>query len=56
MFRYDLNHTGSDDVSSAQNGTELWDFATGGTIISSPAYSDGVIYVGSNDGKMYAIK
>jgi outer membrane protein assembly factor BamB len=28
----------------------------GGAITSSPAYSDGEIYIGSNDGKMYAIK
>jgi outer membrane protein assembly factor BamB len=53
-------YIGSDDghlyAVNAQNGTKLWDFATGGPIISSPAYSDGLIYVGSNDGNMYAIK
>ena len=33
-----------------------WKFATGGSILSSPAISpDGIIYVGSNDNKLYAI-
>ncbi|HLJ49035.1 MAG TPA: PQQ-binding-like beta-propeller repeat protein [Bryobacteraceae bacterium] len=32
-----------------------WRFATGGRIVSSPAYADGVIYFGSDDGKVYAV-
>ena len=41
---------------NAQNGNKLWDLVPGGKITSSLVYSGGVIYVGSNDGKMYAIK
>jgi len=38
------------------DGTDAWSFPTGGAISSSPAIgSDGTIYVGSNDNKLYAI-
>ena len=39
-------------------GTVLWEFETGGAIVSSsPAIgSDGTVYVGSFDNKLYAIK
>ena len=38
-------------------GTALWEFKTGGQVTSSPAIgSDGTVYVGSNDNKLYAIK
>ena len=56
MFRYDLNHTGSDDVSSAQPQGELaWSLQTGGEIHSSPAVVDGVVYFGSHDYNFYAV-
>jgi eukaryotic-like serine/threonine-protein kinase len=32
-----------------------WKFHTSGPVISSPAVANGVIYVGSNDGSLYAI-
>jgi outer membrane protein assembly factor BamB len=38
-------------------GTVLWEFRTGGWVRSSPAIgSDGTVYVGSQDKKLYAIK
>ena len=38
------------------DGSILWNFATGGIVISSPAIgSDGTIYVGSEDWNVYAI-
>ena len=38
-------------------GTVLWEFETGDTVGSSPAIgSDGTVYVGSVDKKLYAIK
>ena len=36
---------------------KLWEFETGGEVLSSPAISsDGTVYVGSSDKKLYAIK
>ena len=38
-------------------GTVLWEFETGDAVGSSPAIgSDGTVYVGSEDNKLYAIK
>ena len=40
----------------ATAGVKLWEFVTGGRVFSSPAIgSDGTIYVGSDDNKLYAI-
>ena len=40
-----------------KSGTVLWEFETGGRVESSPAIgSDGTVYVGSSDKKLYAIK
>jgi len=38
-------------------GVKLWEFETGGEVESSPAIgSDGTVYVGSDNNKLYAIK
>ena len=34
----------------------LWTATTGGQVFSSPAVANGVVYVGSTDGKLYAFK
>ena len=48
----DINQT-----SNVKIGTPIWEFATGGGMVSSPAIgSDGTVYVGSDDKKLYAIK
>lgn len=56
----DVLYIGSEDgflyAINAENGEELWQFATGGEITSSPALVDGTIYVTSHDGKLYAIE
>lgn len=39
----------------AYTGLQLWRFETGGLVISSPAVVGGVVYVGSDDGYVYAI-
>jgi outer membrane protein assembly factor BamB len=36
-------------------GATIWTYTTGGEVYSSPAVAYGVVYVGSNDGKLYAI-
>ena len=41
----------------ATAGVKLWEFKTGDNVSSSPAIgSDGTLYVGSQDKKLYAIK
>ena len=48
-----LSVTGAD---KKKPGTALWEFETG-SYVSSPAIgSDGTVYVGSGDSKLYAIK
>jgi len=38
-----------------QAGAVKWKFKTDGAVVSSPALADGVVYVGSADGNLYAI-
>jgi outer membrane protein assembly factor BamB len=56
MFRHDLTHSGiyAGSGVSAFHGLK-WSFHTGSEVVSSPAVVGGVVYVGSNDGKLYAI-
>ncbi len=37
------------------DGTERWEFETGGSVQAAGAIEDGVVYIGSFDGSMYAI-
>jgi outer membrane protein assembly factor BamB len=47
---------GINQTSKAKIGTPIWEFETGGNVLSSPAIgSDGTVYVGSADNKLYAI-
>jgi outer membrane protein assembly factor BamB len=55
MFRADLPHTGVYPDGGVSNGLLRWNFTTGGHIYSSPAIVDDVVYVGSNDNKVYAL-
>ena len=44
------------EPTKAKTGVKLWEFETGDWVISSPAIgSDGTVYVGSEDNKLYAI-
>ena len=43
--------------SKVKVGAPIWEFETGNAVNSSPAIgSDGTVYVGSDDNKLYAIK
>ncbi len=56
MFRYDLVHSGtSSSDSPLPQGIVQWTFSTQGAIESSPAVVNGVVYIGSRDGKLYAV-
>jgi outer membrane protein assembly factor BamB len=39
---------------NASTGASLWSYTTGGTVETRPAIANGVVYVGSDDGKVYA--
>jgi len=55
MFRGNPAHTGV-YLSPAPHLTDTkWTFKTGGKVMSTPAVADGVVYVGSNDGNLYAL-
>ena len=48
---------GINQTSKVKVGTPIWEFETGDSVASSPAIgSDGTVYVGSWDKKLYAIK
>ncbi|HEV3154625.1 MAG TPA: PQQ-binding-like beta-propeller repeat protein [Candidatus Baltobacteraceae bacterium] len=55
MFRNDPAHNGVYASVAPRLTTVRWRFKTGGKIMSSPAFSDGVVYVGSFDQNLYAI-
>ncbi|MNP33621.1 Serine/threonine-protein kinase AfsK [compost metagenome] len=40
----------------AETGKSLWTYQTEGNIYSSPALDHGVVFIGSDDGHMYAIE
>ncbi len=40
----------------AHTGEKMWTFKTGRSVHSSPAVSDGVVYVGSFDNTLYALE
>lgn len=39
-----------------KTGKIRWEFLTGGAIFESPYIGDGVLYIGSDDGMVYALK
>ncbi|MFE7776233.1 PQQ-binding-like beta-propeller repeat protein [Streptomyces sp. NPDC057445] len=43
------------DRTGTQPGQQLWVFPTGKTVNSTPAIADGVVYVGSGNGTLYAV-
>lgn len=56
MFRGDAGHSGryADPGATAYGGLR-WRFQTDGPVRSSPAVTTTTVYVGSNDGHLYAI-
>ena len=54
MFHHDLLHTGNSNSTAPSTNQTLWRFNTGGPV-DSPVVSDGVVYFGSLDDKVYAL-
>jgi outer membrane protein assembly factor BamB len=40
---------------NASTGAQIWNYTTGGWVMSSPAVVSGLVYVGSFDGKVYCL-
>ncbi len=56
MFMNDLQYSGrSPDKKISPPLQLVWQFKTGGPIEASPVIVNDVVYIGSNDGKMYAL-
>ena len=56
MFRANPQHSGVYAASGIIQPPHVkWKFKTGGAVISSPAVANGIVYVGSTDGYLYAI-
>lgn len=56
VFRGDLAHTGVYAGAPILRAPKVkWRFQTGGMVFSSPAVSAGAVYVGSTDGRLYAL-
>ena len=55
-FRYDARRTGRSPHVGASNSFVVWRAGTGGYVASSPAIGeDGTAYVGSSNGRVYAV-
>ena len=55
-FMYDLGFSGmSPDQNLAPPLELLWKFKTGGPLYASPVTANGILYIGSTDGKLYAL-
>lgn len=55
MFRGDARHTGVYAGSKVPAGKVKWTFRTGNKVRSAPAFYNGAVYVGSDDGHLYAL-
>ena len=55
MFRKDIGRTGFAREIAADTLTFKWKYNTGKSIISSPVVYDGVAYIGSRSGTLYAV-
>ena len=57
MFLLNAIHQNKFSDSPINSSPEiLWKFKTNGPVISSPTIANGVLYIGSDDGKLYAIE
>lgn len=57
MFRGNAQHNGTYEGAGVPQFHRIrWKFHTEGRVFSSPAVADGVLYVGSTDGNLYALE
>jgi len=56
MFRAGPSHLGVYDSSAPSLSSVKWRFHAGGKFFSSPTVSNGTVYIGNTDGKLYAVR
>ena len=54
-YMHDSSRSGYSSSQAPLTNRTLWDFTTGGAVKSSPVVANGIIYVGSDDGYVYAL-
>jgi len=55
MFHHDLQHTGYSTSTAPETNDQLWNYTTGGGIVSTPSLVNGEVYLGSEDDKIYCL-
>jgi parallel beta-helix repeat protein len=55
MFHHDLTHSGYTDSKAPSTNTTIWSYTTGDFVTSSVAVTDGKIFAGSYDQKVYCL-
>jgi len=55
MFHHALEHAGCSESPAPNTNQTLWNYTTGGNVISSPTVADDKVYVGSGDNRTYCL-
>jgi len=55
MYLHDLNRTGYSTVRGPKTNQTRWTYLTQGAVFSHPSVADGIVFIGSNDRKFYAL-
>jgi outer membrane protein assembly factor BamB len=56
MFHHNLSHQGYSSSYAPETNAVLWEYMTGGGVLSSPAVYEGNVYIGSGDHKLYCLQ
>ena len=57
MFHHDLSHTGYSTSEAPSTNVTLWSYTIGAPVgLASPVVHAGMMYVGSQDGKLYCLE
>ena len=55
MFHHDLQHSANSSSAAPETNSTLFAYQTGNSVSSSPAIANGLLYIGSDDGNIYAL-
>ena len=54
-FSEAIRQGGGDGGGLPEDSSRLWSFSTGGWVVTAPAVSEGMVYIGSDDQSLYAL-